>query len=291
MIYKKPKNMTYTDMCIYIDEHIYTDKELDYEKIYEYLFHLVLMLARKGNFFRKSFYYEDFATYGASRVLMRLINPKQNELDENGTPKLKKIKSVLNYIKSTIYPMKVDYEREAFSQVIQESDTPIRDTQDTAYVKRLANEDGMHQLEFMDYLERLGAVLRKECVKVPYSTKKAEMDNIYLSCLLTLLNSITLSKERQEKLTIKGNYMYTTDAYINKTYRDEGEDAVILFHIDPSMHDYILVLTNKIKKRIAKDLSSMIDSWEPTEDVMKNLLFSVLGENNNTGGDDTDEQQ
>ena len=40
----KPKGLKYTDMCIYIDKNAYTDNPDD-EKIFQYLYHLVSMLA------------------------------------------------------------------------------------------------------------------------------------------------------------------------------------------------------------------------------------------------------
>lgn len=50
MIYRKPDNVTYVDMCIYIDNTAYTDKH-DAQTIFEYLFHLVKHLAKKKDIF------------------------------------------------------------------------------------------------------------------------------------------------------------------------------------------------------------------------------------------------
>ena len=75
MIYKKP-NIKYTDMCIYIDNHIYTD-DCDDVKVFEYIFHIITMLSHQASYFKSTADYEDFALQGASRVFMRLKNPKQ----------------------------------------------------------------------------------------------------------------------------------------------------------------------------------------------------------------------
>jgi hypothetical protein len=77
--------------------------------IFEYLYHLIEMLAYKAKFFSRYQYYEDFALYAASDIFIRLKNPKQFEYDGNGNPKLKKIKSILNYIKAVLYAKKVDF--------------------------------------------------------------------------------------------------------------------------------------------------------------------------------------
>ena len=40
MLFYKPKNLKYTTMAIYIDEHVYTDDCND-NLIFEYLYHLI----------------------------------------------------------------------------------------------------------------------------------------------------------------------------------------------------------------------------------------------------------
>ena len=105
MIYQKPKDVTYTQMAMFIDKHAYDENstnELN-NLIFEYIYHLVEMLAYKAKFFNRYSYYDDFAIYVASSVYLRLKNPKQFEYDNNGNPKLKRVKSILNYIKTILY--------------------------------------------------------------------------------------------------------------------------------------------------------------------------------------------
>ena len=102
MMYEKPKDIRYTDMCIYIDTHIYTDS-YDESLVYQYLYHLLLMIASKSKLFNRSCYYDDFAIFGATRLYLRLTNKKQFEVDASGTPRMKKIRSILNYIHKVIY--------------------------------------------------------------------------------------------------------------------------------------------------------------------------------------------
>ena len=63
MLFTKPNDVRYVDMCIYIDEIVArgnpTEKEL--EKVFEYLYHLSFMLAHKKKYFKRYFYYEEFA--------------------------------------------------------------------------------------------------------------------------------------------------------------------------------------------------------------------------------------
>lgn len=277
MIYKKPYNVSYTDMAIFIDNTIYTDQRND-ALTYEYLYHLINMLAHKQCLFNQNMYYEDFSLYGASQVFMRLTNPKQFEVDEDGKPLLDKIKSILNYLKHVIYPMKVDFEQENYAEVSYDKDEILDDTNNYVYLKTLTQDTKLDSIEFMDYLNRITTTIRSELYKIPYVKDKAVWQNIYLSCLLTFLNSITLSNKNKEKLYTKENIMYTTESYINKVYREENADSTLLFHLDPTMTDYIKVITNRVKKKVAKDLSEMIQSWEPAEDMLKNLMFTLVEE-------------
>ena len=50
MTYAKPAGVSYTQMAIYIDEHIYSDNK-DEEKLYTYMYHLAIMLATKGAYY------------------------------------------------------------------------------------------------------------------------------------------------------------------------------------------------------------------------------------------------
>jgi len=286
MIFKKPANVSYTDMCIYIDKHAY-EPDCDDNLMYEYLYHILYMLARKSKYFSAEHYYSDFALQSASKMFIRYRNPKQFEIDEETQqPKLTKIVSVLNYVKCKLYPMKVEFEQNNYCQLYNkeyedELNDPIVETE---FFRKLYTDNALHKVEFTDYLRRIVIVIRKELSKIPYVSDKVAWRNIYISCLLTLLNSITLSNKNKEKLYIKNNYMYTKESYIEKVYREEAADPVLLYHLDSTMKPYIFVLTNKVKSVVAKDLSSMIKSWEPTEEVMKSVLFTIFDES--VGKDD-----
>lgn len=69
----------------------------------------------KQKFFRDWNDYNNFSLEYAARLYFRLTNPKQF-LPEGHPFKLKKVKSILNYIKKTIHPARVDYQQETFSQ-------------------------------------------------------------------------------------------------------------------------------------------------------------------------------
>lgn len=268
MTFKKP-NIRYVDMCIWIDDNAYKE-DCDDNLLYQYLYHIINMLAHKQNFFNKSQYYDDFAISTATRTFLRLKSPKQFELKENGEPKLKKIKSILNYLKNTIYPMKVDFEQDTYSQ---------------AYVHDLENEeiceydfrqllqksvDDLNIVDFRVYLQDVIRTSRNFISRIPYKNDKLKWNNIYLSCLLTFLNSITLDKKSAEKLKAAKATMHP--GLLEKLYREEQKDSLLTYHICPSMDNYIDVLVRELKHVIAKDLSDTLHTYIPSQISIQNII-------------------
>ena len=69
----KAKNI-YTRMALYFDLFIYSDKRDD-TLLYQYLYHIIYMLACRKKYFVSWEDYDNFALYMATKVYMRYINP------------------------------------------------------------------------------------------------------------------------------------------------------------------------------------------------------------------------
>lgn len=279
MIYKKP-DMKYTEMAMWIDSHVYTD-DCDPNTLFEYIYHLVNMLAHQAGYFRNHQYYDDFALTGATRVFLRLTNPKQNEVNEDGTPKMEKIKSVLNYIKSIIYPMKVTFEQENYSQnkpYDEQSGEVIYDLMDNFRYYINESVDKMSTLDFNLYLRDLSKTARDFLSKIPQKKNSSEWLNIYTSCMLSFLNQVTLNNKNKERIKRLGDIILQKPQLLTRIYKEERVDSIILFHLDESMRGYITVLVNRLKHLISADLSATAHSYIPTEMSAKNLLMASLEE-------------
>lgn len=129
------------------------------------------MLARKGKFFHKSQYYDDFAAYLATQLYFRITNPKQ--FDENS--KMQKIKSILNYMKSIIYARKVMFEQEHYSQVV----TPSTEEDDVEYDVHYSfsdmlseSVDELSRVEFDLCLHSIDKTIKKFLKRIPYYSDK-----------------------------------------------------------------------------------------------------------------------
>lgn len=280
MTYKKPNNVTYTQMCMWIDENAYKDN-CDQQKMFEYIYHIILMLARQNSYFNNSQYYDDFALQAATRVFLRYQNPKQFE-QEDGQAQLPKIKSVLNYIKSIIYPMKVDFQQDNFIQNQAPPDIDIQNDP-TINFKNLLQEsvDELNVCEFVLNLNDIVKTSRAFLKNIPYKHNSSEWYNIYTSCMLSLLNSVTLNNKSLSRIKSMGNSIYAKPEVINKLYKAEQEDFVILYHLDDKMHDYIKVLTTRLRHAIAKDLTYCMNKYVPTEISIQNLMLSITAEDEN----------
>lgn len=270
MQYKKPKDVRYVDMAIWIDHNAYKEDitEDDDLQLFEYLFHIARMLAVKSGYFRRTEYFDDFGTFFATWMFMRYKNVKQYEIDElTGEPKLEKVRSCLNYMKGVLYARKVEFEQkfysQAFSPAVQEGEEVEYATNYTFADKLSETIDDINSREFDICLGQVCKTMRAFLKQIPYRYNSIIWNNIYLSCLLTFLNTITLSKrERHRVMNLKKDIQNRPRA-LNGLYNLEPEKAVILYHLEPSMQDYIWILVQELKHTIAKDLSLTLKTYVP----------------------------
>lgn len=287
MSIKKPKDVNYTQMAMFIDAHAYDEPktpELE-KKLYEYMYHLFYMLACKAKYFIKLEDYENFAHYGATRLYMRYINPKQFQEDS----KIDKIVSCLNYIKLIIYGTKTDYQRENFREVINPDVNSEFDP--IAYSQRMA---GIVQQDYYMGLEEdvvneinyIGHIVNDVVDDTPYKSDKLMIKNLKISCLLSLLNTITLNNVSVKRLERKKDKKsIITQDVLDKMYDKEKENAIILWHLDDNMTDVVKVLVNKIRNIFCDNVVETKKSYELPDNLMESILMTAFdssdGENNN----------
>lgn len=273
MFFEKP-NVRYVDMCIYIDDHIYT---YDYseELVYQYLYHIISMLTLKRNYFSNKHQREEFSLFAASHYYMRLTDKRQFEEDS----KLEPIKSILNYIIKTLFGVRQKY----CKKFVCEQEIPSEDVVNidldsfTIYTQQQLN--GICKVDFKSCLGDTDGFIREYLKDIPYQYGTTMWNNIYISCLLSFLNSITLRNRDIKRIE---NYKYQgcyTDTLLTKLYLEEKYSSTILYHLDDSMYNYITVLTHKIRHQLACELSQSAHSYISPYITMKNLLLSNTTEN------------
>lgn len=268
MFFEKP-DVRYVDMCIYIDTHIYTG-DYSEELVYQYLFHIILMLTLKRNYFNNKYDREDFSLFAASHYYMRLTDERQF----GSNPSLETIKSILNYVAKTLFAIRQKY----CAQYVFDREMPAGDTieiDSNAFSNYTQHKlDPVDKLDFDSCLGVTSDLIKKYLKDIPYPQHTVEWTNIYISCMLSFLNSITLRNKDIKRIENFKRPNSFNDNLLTKLYLNERYSSTILYHLDDSMYNYITVLTNKIRHRLSKELSQSLHSYTPTHITMKNLLMS-----------------
>ena len=179
MTYTKPHNLSYTDIAIWIDQHS-SDAAVDDAKLYENIYHLLVMLSHKHGYFNRIHYYDEFALSTASKIFMRIRDLK-----------LPPIKSILNYIKAVIYPYKVEFEREFYIESPEDNNFLYADnfSLSTELVEEI---DLFDKIEFESSILNSPNIIKSFLSQIPYKRESYEWNNIYMSCVLTLLDEFNL---------------------------------------------------------------------------------------------------
>lgn len=282
MLFQKP-NIKYTDMCIYVDSIVEKESPTEQElnKCFEYIYHIGFMLAHRHKYFNKSYYYEEFALFLATEVMHRLFfNPKLTEVDENGDPILTKIKSVLNYMKAILYGRKVEFEQQTYSQQISKN----LEESNFSYTYNENLYQSLKETDVKLYFNSISKTVKHiVCDKNFYKNDRLLMKNIYISCLLTVLNGFTFTYTDISKLNSTYSSIESKYRLLGRLYSKNRDDALILYHLDNKYRDYIKVLSNKVYKQIKEDLSELSSqTFALSDDVITNILFlEVNGEDYN----------
>ena len=272
MIYKKDPKIKYWEMAKYIDDHV-REKDCNEQLIFEYMYHLFYVLSVKAKMFKCGADYDNYALYGATQLFVRYRK-------EDVNPNLKPIKSSLNYIKRILYPLRVDYQQDNFSErFTQESlvNGPEGLQYDTAQKARSMNSD-LREIDCTYCLTQMNYTLKQILKSTPYCEDKVMTHRLYLSCMLSLLKSLTISNKNQLRVDNKLNRKLPVDNLLDQIYAQECQDDVVLFHLDKSMRNYIDTLVKRVKHSMAKDLRYIIGSYELSDENLRDILASPMGD-------------
>ena len=269
MLWKKPANLKYTDLCIFIDENVPKiinpgeNPELE-NTIYNYLWLLVKALAIKKCMFTDFQDYDMYAFYAANRLFFAL---RKNQLNQGKTIKgklIRPIKSCLNYTKALLYPMKIEYQRESFREVIEE-EFVSKKFDAFAYKERLKNEArDVHGVttQFKEHVRDMiianGQLLDNILQKSPFNSSTPEYQNLKLSILLT---SIQILKTKKKL--------------------DAVPQSVILWHLPKSMSSYTKVLLKEFFTALKLEIIDCYKMADISEQDLEHILYSAQEANYN----------
>jgi hypothetical protein len=263
MLWKKPSGMKYTEMCIFIDENVPKivnpgeNPELE-NTIYNYLWLLVKALAIKKCMFSDFKDYDMYAFYAANRLFFAL---RKNQLNQGKTIKgklIRPIKSCLNYTKALLYPMKIEYQRESFKEIIEEEFVSKKFDAFT-YKEQLKNNARGYSgvtYQFKEYLREAlsqnGTLLEQVLQKSPFNKTTTEYQNIKISILLT---SIQILKTKKKL--------------------DEAPQSIILWHLPKSMTGYTKVLLKEFFTALKLEIMDCYKDSDLSDTELENILSST----------------
>ena len=156
--------------------------------------------------------------------------------------------------------MKVTYQNETFKETLKPDLhlEHIEALREQSYQAIVQQQSWVLSSDFKHYANRVSKIIKDFVYSLPNATDSLEIHNIYLSCLLSFLNSITLSNSMKKKIELKEIRTSNVDMLLEKLYAEANEKAVILFHLPDSMHNYIMTLLARIRRLIQKDLSDLV---------------------------------
>ena len=278
MIQIGQKKQRVVDLCMWVDENAYKE-DVDKEQLFDSLYNIVIKIAVNHKLFKQWQDYQPFGLYAAGRVYKRYMNPKQY-LPDDDPKKMKKIKSVLNFIKTTLNPMRVDFQKEQFEEVFNPkiNEELVEDIRYKMIQKARNNNAPILRIEFEYYLNKICKTVRVFLKTTPYADDKIMFHRLYVSCLMSLINSITLSNANKLRADQKQDYGRTYEDFINKVYIEEQKNSTVVWHLPESMSNYISTLVNRIKRLLVEDLRSIIGDNETSEALVQSILSYQEGE-------------
>lgn len=255
--------MRYTEICMFIDENVPKivnpgeNPELE-NTIYNYLWLLVKALAIKKCMFNDFQDYDLYAFYAANRLFFAL---RKNQLNQGKTIKgklIRPIKSCLNYTKALLYPMKIEYQRESFKEVIEE-EFVSKKFDAFAYKEQLKGTardiSGVSQ-QFRKYLSeslsKNGHILDEVLQKSPFRPGTPEYQNLKISILL---NSIQTLKNNK-KLEV-------------------ANQGLILWHLPKSMANYTKILLKEFFMALKLEIMDCYKEADLSDLDLENILASA----------------
>lgn len=279
---KEYRNFRTVEWCIWIDyiaeNYVYkqiklTEKE---ETLYfQGIYFITIAICRKRHYFIHDEDYDMFALEFATDIYNRYFHKGQYKEDNPLTP----IRSVKNYVAQILYGRKVGYEQKEYAQVdyipetlgeligLSDPDSIGNNSLVKESIKEIADID--RQM----YLKNISETLEIFLKTTPYNSNPVDIRNISISIYLTLASWQTEYLDKQKEL----------EPLTNKSI----EYSAVLYHLNPSMNAYIVLLSREFLKKVLIDLEdlSKTDSIYMTKNTWNFEQLKRIGRANEINGD------
>ena len=110
---------------------------------------------------------------------------------------------------------------------------------------------------------------------------------LYMSCILTFINDITIPNKLKSKITSKMT-PENSDKYSEKLFNAYrvNQEPEILWHMDQDLSTYIRLLVTKAKKMFSKELEYYIHADDLSDEILDCIMTNAYDNCRNIGDDD-----
>ncbi len=241
MLYYKPKNLTYSQLCIWIDNNAYKE-DCDEYTLFQYLYLIIDLLSKKNKYFRNYRDYEQFSIFAATRIFFRIRRPKRKNSQ--------KINYILSYLQKSLNFIKIDYQNKEFG----EKTLPVESYEQLISFNDLFNSlsDELYLVDFRCCLHDLTNTICAFFNQLPRQKYNSEWYNIKLSVLLSFLYELKYSIRKE-----------------------------IIINLEDTYKPLIAVLLRELKLTISNDLKDILSNvtTRKSSDLLE-VVYSVQGEDN-----------
>jgi hypothetical protein len=162
---------------------------------------LVKALAIKKGMFSNFQDYDPYSFYAANRLFFALRKNLQNQGKTIKGKKIRPIKSSLNYTKALLYPMKIEYQRESFREVISEEFVSTK-FDAFSYNEKLKDDaretlgvNEAFQQNVQESFQNCGELLDRVLIKSPFGKNSIEYKRLKMSLMLNCVSAIKTKKK------------------------------------------------------------------------------------------------
>lgn len=230
------------------------------------------MLACKKRLLNRATDYDDFCLQAAGKYFIRLLDKRQF-MDPPG---ISPIKSILNYIKNTIYQLGVDFKQDNFCQIIDPANMREIDVDKLYEQERIKIQSPYNttlSVRIEEDIRDIPNEIRQEINKLNIHDRLLQ-HRIYNSCVLSFINTVTLSNRDMRILNRRIERGQLDENYVISLYSKNTDDYIILWHLDDTYKNMIGLLVNKIKNRVSNVLQNNIKDVTLSEDTIRDIMWS-----------------
>lgn len=205
--------------------------------------------------------YDPYSFYAANRLFFALRKNLQNQGKTIKGKQIRPIKSCLNYTKALMYPMKIEYQREAFAEVISEefvskkfdAFTFTEQLKDDARVTEGVTNKFKQSVQdtFINCKVLIDDVLKKS----PFQKDTVEYKHLKMSIILSCINILKTKK----KLTT-------------------SSISITLWKLPKSMSSYVKVLLTEFFTKLKTEIMECYKGADLDDNTLETLISNPAWE-------------